>query len=41
MWLDNQFMVITPSGKFGSGVLVVPEQQWLETSDVTIETSAN
>jgi beta-glucanase (GH16 family) len=41
MWLDNQFMIITPWGKFGSGVLAVPEQQWLETSDVAIETSAN
>ncbi len=28
-WVDNQYMVATPQGKFSSG-LIATEKQWLE-----------
>ncbi len=36
MWLDNQFMVITPWGRFGYGLIDAPGEQWLETSRIEI-----
>lgn len=37
MWLDNQYMAITPWGKFGYGLLDAPGQQWMETSQLEIK----
>jgi hypothetical protein len=37
LWLDNQYMVVTPWGKFGYGLLDAPGRQWLEVAEVTIE----
>jgi hypothetical protein len=37
MWLDNQYMVVTPWGRFGWGLLDVPGRQWLEVDWLTIE----
>lgn len=35
-WLDNQYLVLTPRGRFRAGVLPVAQEQWLEVSDLTI-----
>lgn len=37
MWLDNQFMVVTPWGRFGYGLLDAPGEQWLETNHFEIK----
>jgi hypothetical protein len=37
MWLDNQYMVVTPWGRLGWGLLEVPERQWMEVDWLTIE----
>lgn len=37
MWLDNQYMVVKPWGRFGWGLLEAPGRQWLEASQLTIE----
>ena len=37
MWLDNQYMVATPQGRFGWGLLDVPGRQWMEVDSLTIE----
>jgi hypothetical protein len=37
MWVDNQYMVVTPWGKFRWGLLDIPERQWLEVSWLAIE----
>ena len=36
LWLDNQYMVVTPWGKFGYGLLDGPDEQWLEVSRLKI-----
>lgn len=36
MWFDNQYMVVTPWGRFGYGLLDAPGRQWMETSNVEI-----
>lgn len=36
MWLDNQYMVVTPWGCFGYGLLDAPRRQWMEVSKVEI-----
>jgi hypothetical protein len=36
LWLDNQYMVVTPWGKFGYGLVDTPGEQWLEVSEVEI-----
>ena len=36
MWLDNQYMIATPWGKFGYGLLVTPAEQWMEVSRIDI-----
>jgi hypothetical protein len=36
MWLDNQYMIATPWGRFKYGLLDAPGQQWLETSKIEI-----
>jgi hypothetical protein len=30
IWLDNQFAVVTPQGRFGGGLLTTAQEQWLE-----------
>lgn len=37
IWIDNQWMVATPAGRFGHGVLALQNTQWLEVRDVVIE----
>jgi hypothetical protein len=37
LWLDNQYMVVTPWGRLGWGFLDVPERQWMEVDSVVIE----
>ena len=37
LWLDNQYMVVTPWGKFGYGLLDSPGEQWMEISELRIE----
>jgi hypothetical protein len=37
LWLDNQYMVVTPWGRFGYGLVSTEEEQWLEVSQVEIE----
>jgi hypothetical protein len=37
MWLDNQYMVVTPWGRLGWGLLDVPSRQWMEVDWLAIE----
>ena len=37
IWIDNQWMVATPTGRFGHGVLALDHAQWLEVADAAIE----
>lgn len=37
LWLDNQYMVITPQGRVRWGLLEVPDRQWLEVDRLSIE----
>lgn len=37
MWLDNQYMVATPQGRFKWGFLEVPGRQWMEVDSLKIE----
>ena len=37
MWIDNQYMVVTPWGKFRYGWLEAPGQQWMEVDTLSIE----
>jgi hypothetical protein len=39
MWLDNQYMVVTPQGRLGWGLLDVPGRQWMEVDRLVIEPS--
>ncbi len=36
LWLDNQYMIATPWGRFQHGLLDAPGRQWLEVSYVEI-----
>jgi hypothetical protein len=36
-WLDNQYMVATPRGRFGWGTRPYPEGQWLEIKDLRLD----
>jgi hypothetical protein len=36
-WVDNQFLVLTPQGRVRWGLLDVPQRQWLELADLSIE----
>jgi hypothetical protein len=38
VWLDNQYMVVTPRGRLGWGLLDVPGPQWLEVSRLIVKT---
>lgn len=37
IWLDNQYAVVTPWGRFGYGLLATPGEQWLELASLVIE----
>ncbi len=36
-WLDNQYAIVTPRGRFGAGVMPVESAQWLRLFDLRIE----
>jgi hypothetical protein len=40
MWLDNQYMVVKPWGRFDWGLLETPGRQWLEVDQLLIESQA-
>jgi hypothetical protein len=37
MWLDNQYMVVTPWGRFRWGLLEIPGRQWMQVDWLRIE----
>ena len=37
MWLDNQYMVVTPWGRFRYGWVASPGRQWMEVDSLSIE----
>ena len=37
MWLDNQYMVVTPRGRLGWGLLDAPGRQWMEVDRLAID----
>jgi hypothetical protein len=37
MWLDNQYMVVTPWGRLGWGLLDEPGCQWMEVDWLAVE----
>lgn len=37
MWMDNQYMIVTPWGRFGWGLLDIPDRQWMEIDRLAIE----
>jgi hypothetical protein len=41
MWLDNQYMIVTPWGRFAYGLLDAPGRQWLEADLLAIEPLAS
>jgi hypothetical protein len=36
IWLDNQYLIVTPQGRFGWGLLPFAERQWLEIASVEL-----
>jgi hypothetical protein len=36
-WLDNQYLMLTPRGRFRAGIVDVPQEQWLEVADMQLE----
>jgi hypothetical protein len=36
-WVDNQWLIATPRGEFGWGLLDIPGAQWMEIAQVRIE----
>jgi hypothetical protein len=37
MWVDNQYAVVKPWGRFGWGLLTIPGSQWIEVDWLAIE----
>lgn len=35
-WVDNQYLVVTPQGRLGWGLLEAPGEQWLEIADLVM-----
>ncbi len=35
-WLDNQYLALTPRGRFRAGVVDMPGEQWLEVTDLRL-----
>jgi hypothetical protein len=40
MWLDNQYMIVKPWGRFGWGLLDTPGRQWLEVDRLLIQSAS-
>jgi hypothetical protein len=40
MWLDNQYAIVTPWGRFGYGLLDAPGRQWMEVDWLEIRPKA-
>lgn len=40
-WMDNQYMVLTPRGRFASGVLPTSQSQWMEFSVCRCSSASN
>lgn len=40
-WIDNQYAIVTPQGKFGWGLLDCEQEQWLKIRDITIQNIPN
>lgn len=40
-WIDNQFLIATPSGRLKWGTQTVPREQWLEISDLNLDTDGS
>jgi hypothetical protein len=38
MWLDNQYAVVTPQGRFGWGLLEAPAEQWMAVESFSVAT---
>ena len=36
-WVDNQYAIVTPQGRFGHGILAVPQRQSLTIRDLRID----
>jgi hypothetical protein len=36
LWMDNQYMIAAPWGRFGWGLLEIPDKQWLEVERVEL-----
>ena len=36
-WLDNQYLALTPRGRFRAGVLPLVQEQWLEVGNLVIQ----
>ncbi len=41
MWLDNQYAIVTPWGRFGYGRIEAPGRQWMEVGALAIEPGQN
>ena len=39
IWIDNQYAIATPQGKFGWGLVTADEPQWLEIQELRIGSS--
>jgi hypothetical protein len=37
MWIDNQYAIASEAGRFGFGLIPLPEAQWLEVEDFRLE----
>jgi hypothetical protein len=37
MWLDNQYLIVTPWGRLGYGLLDAAGRQWMEVDALVIE----
>lgn len=37
IWMDNQYAIITPQGKFGFGLVSMAEKQWLAVDELQLE----
>jgi hypothetical protein len=35
-WMDNQYLVLTPRGRIRSGILTLPDDQWMEMRDLNL-----
>jgi len=40
VWLDNQYMIVTPQGRFRWGLLDIQGEQWMEVEQLSVERGA-